>query len=179
MSFMLCAWRVVSLTALTICANGESVSHECANSAAHKSHKPTINTPEHGADLRSISQNTRKRFRSSPCHHIDAETGIRKSHHLSYLNFEPGMVSCFGWVCNVCHSCWHLCRCGWDKHRKPPGRRLRGQEHHSKSMLFILLLLLQTQTLDGPLDQTARHKVDSWSSLQTPSCCKAENQTCL
>ena len=32
------------------------------------------NTPEHGADLRSVSQNTRKKFRSSPCHHIDAET---------------------------------------------------------------------------------------------------------
>ena len=30
-----------------------------------------------------------------------------------------------------------------------------------------------------PLDQTALHKVDSWSSLQTPSCCKAEHRTCL
>ena len=32
---------------------------------------------------------------------------------------------------------------------------------------------------DGPLGQTALHKVDSWSSLQTPSWCKVENQTCL
>ena len=43
---------------------------------------------EHGADLRSVSQNTRKRFRSSPFHHIDAETRNPKLHHLSYLNFE-------------------------------------------------------------------------------------------
>ena len=70
-SFMLCAWftamtscwRAVtlhlenmSLTVLTICTTGESGSHECSNSAAHKSHKPTINTPERGADLRSASQ---------------------------------------------------------------------------------------------------------------------------
>ena len=86
-SFMLCdwftsmtsCWRAVtpylenmSLITLTICTGGESGSHKCSNSGAHKSHKPTINTPEHGADLRSVSQNTRKRFRSSPCHHIDA-----------------------------------------------------------------------------------------------------------
>ena len=54
-----------------------------------------------------------------------------------------------------------------------------GQEHHSTSMLTILLLWLRTQMLEGPLGQTALHKVDSWSSLQTPSVCKAENQTCL
>ena len=141
-------------------------------------------------DLRSVSQNAMKRFRPSLCHHIDAETRNPKSHHLSFLNFEPWMVSCFGWVCNVCHNCWHLCRCWWDKHLKPRwarfmrwtsllGRRLRGQGHHSKSMLIILLFWLRTQMLDGPLDQMAPHKVDSWSSLQTPSCCKAESQTCL
>ena len=28
--------------------NGESGSHECSNSAAHKSHKPTMSIPEHG-----------------------------------------------------------------------------------------------------------------------------------
>ena len=43
-------------------------------------------------------------------------------------------------------------------------------------MIIILLLWLRTQMLDGPLDQMALHKVDSWSSLQTPSCCKAENR---
>ena len=32
---------------------------------------------------------------------------------------------------------------------------------------------------DGPLDLMAPHKVDSWSSLQIPNCCKAESQTCL
>ena len=48
-----------------------------------------------------------------------------------------------------------------------------------KIMLIILLLLLRTQLLDGPLGQTALHKVDSWSSLQTASCCKAKIQTCL
>ena len=45
--------------------------------------------------------------------------------------------------------------------------------HHSPVVVTC------TEMLDGPLGQTARHKVDSWSSLQTPSCCKAENQTCL
>ena len=64
-------------------------------------------------------------------------------------------------VCNVCHNCWHLCRCWWDKHLKLQwarfmrrtnwlGRRLRGHGHHSKSMLIILLLWLRTQMLDGP-----------------------------
>ena len=66
-SFMLCAWftsmtscwravtlhlESMSLTVLTIRTHGESVSHECSNSAAHKTHRLTINTPEHGADLR-------------------------------------------------------------------------------------------------------------------------------
>ena len=60
-SFMLCAWftsttscwRAVtlhlgnmSLVTLTVCTNGGSGSHECSNTAAHKSHKPTINTPK-------------------------------------------------------------------------------------------------------------------------------------
>ena len=76
----------MSLIASTICMNGELGSHECSHSAAHDSHKPT-NTPEHGADLRSGSQNTRKRFRSSRCRHIDAETKNPKSLHLSCLNF--------------------------------------------------------------------------------------------
>ena len=48
----------MSLVALTICTRGVSGSHECSNSAVH-------NTPEHGANLRSVSQNTRKRFPSS------------------------------------------------------------------------------------------------------------------
>ena len=64
-------------------------SHECSHSAANESHKPTTNTPEHGADLRSVSQSTRKKFRSSTCQHIDAETENPKSRHLSCLNFEP------------------------------------------------------------------------------------------
>ena len=72
-SFRLCAWftsmiscqRVVtlhlanmSLKALTICMSGGSGSHECSNSVAHKSLKPTISTLEHGVDSRSASQNT-------------------------------------------------------------------------------------------------------------------------
>ena len=96
-SFMLCAWFTsmtscwraatlnlenMSLIVLTTFANGESGSHECPNSAAHKSHKHTMNTLENGADLRSVSQNTSKRFRSSTCHHIDAETRNPKSHPL-------------------------------------------------------------------------------------------------
>ena len=35
-----------------------SGSHECSNSVAHKSLKPTISTLEHGVDSRSASQNT-------------------------------------------------------------------------------------------------------------------------
>ena len=72
-SFMLCAWftsmtscwRAVtlhsenmSLRASTICANGEIASHECSNSVAHKLFKPSLNTLEHGVDLRSVSQIT-------------------------------------------------------------------------------------------------------------------------
>ena len=41
-----------------VCTKGESGSHECSNSVAHKSLKPTINTLEHGVDSRSASQNT-------------------------------------------------------------------------------------------------------------------------
>ena len=33
-------------------------SHACSHSAAHESHKPTTNTPKHGADLRLVSRNT-------------------------------------------------------------------------------------------------------------------------
>ena len=83
----------MSLIAFTICTNGKGGSHECSNSAAHESHTPTTNTPERGADLRSVSQNTRKRFRSSLCHHIDAETENPKSLHVSCFNFEPWTVS--------------------------------------------------------------------------------------
>ena len=59
------------------------------------------------------------------------------------------------------------------------GRRLCGPECQTKSMLIILLLWSRTQMLDGPPDQTALRKGDSKSSLQTPNCCKAKNQTCL
>ena len=38
--------------------------------------------------------------------------------------------------------------------------------------------ITRTRMLDGPLAQMAPHKVDSWSSLQTLSCCRAESQTC-
>ena len=85
----------MTLTALTICTNRESGSYECSNSAAHKSHKETINTPEHGADLRSISQNARKRFRSSPCHHIDAETPLE----LPQLRALTGQLLWLGMQC--------------------------------------------------------------------------------
>ena len=71
----------MSLTASTFCMTGELGSNECSHSAAHESHKPTTNTPEDGADLRSVSQNTRKKFRSSTCHHIDAEKEHPKSFH--------------------------------------------------------------------------------------------------
>ena len=48
----------MSLRALPICTSGECGSHECWNSVAHKSLKPTISTLEHGVNLRSASQNT-------------------------------------------------------------------------------------------------------------------------
>ena len=43
---------------ITICTSGESGSHECSNTVAHKSLKPTISTLEHGVDSRSASQKT-------------------------------------------------------------------------------------------------------------------------
>ena len=62
---MTSCWRAVtlhlenmSLIASTICMSGELGSHECSHSTAYESHTPTTNTPEHGADLRSVSQNT-------------------------------------------------------------------------------------------------------------------------
>ena len=48
---------VGSLMASTICMNGKPVSHACAHSVAHESHKPATNTPKHIANLRSVSQN--------------------------------------------------------------------------------------------------------------------------
>ena len=41
---------------------------------------------------------------------------------------------------------------------------LKVHAHHS-------LVVRRTQKLDGPVGQTALLKADSWSSLQTPSCC--------
>ena len=91
-----------------------------------------------------------------------------KSLHMSCLNFEP---SSFGWVCNVCESCWRLCHFWCDKHCKPQrtrclrctnwhGRRVFGSTRHSKSTLIILLWWSKTQMLGGPLDQTEHHNVD-------------------
>ena len=61
----------------------------CSHSCAHESHKPTTNTPKHGADLRFVSQNTRKKSHSSSCHHIDDETENPKSRNLSCPSVEP------------------------------------------------------------------------------------------
>ena len=41
----------VSLMAPTICMKRELGSHACSHNAAHESHKPTTNTPKHGADV--------------------------------------------------------------------------------------------------------------------------------
>ena len=49
----------------------------------------------------------------------------------------------------------------------------RGQAHHSKSMLIILLLWLRTTDAGWTTRPDGTLQVDSWSSLQTPSCCKA------
>ena len=38
--------------------DGELESHAYSHNAAHESHKPTTNTPKHGADSRSVSQKT-------------------------------------------------------------------------------------------------------------------------
>ena len=81
--------------------NGERGSHECSHNAAHEPHKPTTNTPEHGADLRSVSLNTRKNFRSSTCHHIDRRE--RKSQitplGLSQLRALNGQLLWLGMQC--------------------------------------------------------------------------------
>ena len=87
---MTSCWRAVtliwktSLTAFNHLYERESGRHVCSHSAGHESHKLTTNTPDHGADLRSVSQKTRKRFRSSLCHHIDAET--EKSNHSTWAD---------------------------------------------------------------------------------------------
>ena len=116
------------------------------------------------ADLGSVSQNTRKKIRSSPCHHIDAETENPESLHMSCLNFEPRMVSCSSWVCNVCHSCRH-------NHHNHSAYEV-GQNATQSPRSSSSCCGLRTQILDGPLDQTALRKGDSWSSSQTPSYCK-------
>ena len=51
--------------------------------------------------------------------------------------------------------------------------------NHSKSTLIFLLWWSRAQMLGGPLAQTELRMEGNWSSSQTPSCCKAKNQTCL
>ena len=126
-SFMLCAWftsmiscwRAVtlhlenmSLRALTICTNGESGSHECSNSVAHKSLKPTKNTMEHWSGFEISFAEYVKEFSiiTLPSHRRrDKKSKITPLELSQFRAFK--IVSCFGWVCNVCHNCWHLCRC--------------------------------------------------------------------
>ena len=78
----------MSLTTLTICGN-----HKCS----------TVRYTKH-TRLPQTHQNmerTRKRFRSSPCHHIDAETGNPRSHHFepSHLRALNGQLLWLGMQC--------------------------------------------------------------------------------
>ena len=59
----------------------------------------TINTPEHGADLRSVSQNTRKRFRSSPCHRRRDRKSKITPLELSQLRALSGQLLWLGMQC--------------------------------------------------------------------------------
>ena len=66
---------------------------------ARESHKPTTNTPEHWADLRSDSQNTRKKFRSLPSHrHRDGKSQITPR-ELSQLRASIGQLLWLGMQC--------------------------------------------------------------------------------
>ena len=195
---MTSCWRAVilrlgsmSLTALIISMSGESVSNECSNSAAHESHKAMTNTPVTSGWIWDRCHRIRERKScSSTCHHIDAETENQRSFHLKCLNFELGMVSCFGLgmqclpqlpaplsllmgqtpqaTVDTIHEVNKLARKSAAWARTP----LKVHVHHSPAVI-------RTQKLEGPVGQTALLKADSWSSLQAPSCCKAKNQTCL
>ena len=124
----------------------------------HGSHKSTTNTLEDGADLRPVSQNTRKKFRSSalPSHRRRDKIPNRFHLSLSQLRALNGQLLWLGKPC-LSQSLAPLSLL-MGQHRKPqwtrsmrctswPGRRLRGPECHSKSMLTILRLWLRTQML--------------------------------
>ena len=178
----------MSLTALTICTNGESGSHEFKQCGAritqvYDTHTGTwsgfeISVTEHAKDISIITlPSHRRRDRKSQITPLEVS-------HLRPLN-----VSCFGWVSDARHSL--LAPLSLLMGQTPQAtvdtiyevnklarkatawaRTLKVHAHHPPVVV--------TYTDAGwTTRQTALHKADSWSSLQTPSCRKAKNQTCL
>ena len=72
----------MSLTALTICTNGQSGSHECSNSGAQITQAYDKHTGTFGGFEISFAEYAKETS-------INAETGNPKSNQLSCPNFEP------------------------------------------------------------------------------------------
>ena len=175
---------------LTICTSREGGSHECSNSVAHKSLKQACN--KHTGTWRWIRDQIH-RIRKKEVSIITLPSHRRRDKkskitplELSQLRALNGQLLRLGMQClpqllaplSLLMGQTPQATVGtiYEVNKSWLGRRLCGHGHHSQSMLIILLLWLLYTDAGS---QKAPHNVDSWSSLQTPSCCKAENQTCL
>ena len=88
------------LIASTNCMNGENLGVTSVHTVrARESHKPTTNTPEHWAELRSVSQNTRKKFRSLPSHRRRDGKSQITPRELSQLRASNGQLLWLGMQC--------------------------------------------------------------------------------
>ena len=100
----------VSFIASTICTNGKSGSHECSHNAANESHKLTINHigTWRGFEIRFTEYAKEISIITLPSYRRrDRKSQITPLELSSTSSLEWSV--CFGWVCNVCHNCWHLC----------------------------------------------------------------------
>ena len=162
---------------------GELRSHECSHGAVRESHKPTTNTPEHRADLRSVSQNTRKNsLINLPSHRRRERKSQITPLELSQLRASNGQLLWLGMQClpqllaplsllmgqtpqatvdTICEVN-KLARKATVWAKMP----LKVHAHHS--------LVVVTYT-----DAGWTTRPDGISTSQTPSRCKAKNQTCL
>ena len=174
---------------LTICTSREGGSHECSNSVAHKSLKQACN--KHTGTWRWIRDQIH-RIRKKEVSIITLPSHRRRDKkskitplELSQLRALNGQLLWLGMQClpqllaplsllmgqtpqatvGTIYEVNKLARKATVWARTP----LTIYAHHSPVVV--------TYTDAG--SQKAPHNVDSWSSLQTPSCCKAENQTCL
>ena len=160
----------------------EKVGVTSVQTAAHKSHKPTINTLEHWADLRSVSQNTRKRLRSTPRQEIPNQTvelsqiralngqlrlGMQCLPQLqALLSLLLGQTQAtVGTICEVNK----LARKATAWARTP----LKIHAHHS--LLVVTYIDAGWTTRPDGTSQGGQLVFIANSGF----CCKAENQTCL